>query len=96
MIDVDHCKKENPLAFDSDGSTIIATAMLACNSALTVDDVAISIRSAFTSLGVSWELLKHAAHLAEALGVGTLHSIESNSSHAAIELESEMRFNAGS
>jgi len=94
MIDVDHRQKENFLAFDSDGTTIIATAMLACDPALTIGEVAISIRPDFKGRGVSWELLKHVAEFAESLGVATLQSIESNDNHAAIELEREMGFTA--
>lgn len=94
MINIDHRQKENFLAFDSDGTTIIATAMLACNPALTVGEVAISIRPDFKGRGVSWELLEHVAHFAEKLGVATLQSIESNTNHAAIELEREMGFTA--
>lgn len=94
MIDVDHRQKENFLALDRDGTTIIATAMLACDPALTVGEVAISIRPDFKGRGVSWELLEHVAHFAEALGVATLQSIESNANHAAIELEREMGFTA--
>lgn len=94
MIDVDHRQKENFLAFDTDGSTIIATAMLACDAAMTVGEVAISIRPDFKGRGVSWELLEHVAHFAEALGVATLQSIESNANHDAIELERDMGFTA--
>jgi GNAT superfamily N-acetyltransferase len=92
MIDVDHCQNENFLAFDADGTTIIATAMLACDPAMTVGEVAISIRPEFKGRGVSWELLEHVAHFAEALGVATLQSIESNANHAAIDLERDMGF----
>ena len=94
MIDVDHRQKENFLAFDTDRTTIIATAMLACDPALTVGEVAISIRPDFKSRGVSWELLEHVAHFAESLGVVTLQSIESNANHAAIELERDLGFTA--
>lgn len=92
LVNVDHRTKENFLAVDSDGITIFATAMLACDPALTVGEVAISIRPDFKGRGVSWELLEHVAHFAEALGVGTLQSIESSANHAAIELEGEMGF----
>lgn len=94
MIDVDHRQKENFLAFATDGTTIIATAMVACDPALTVGEVAISIRPDFKGRGVSWELLEHVARFAEAQGVTTLQSIESSANHAAIELEREMGFTA--
>ena len=92
MIDVDHREKENFLALDSDGTTIIATAMVACDPALTVGEVAISIRPDFKGRGVSWKLLEHVARFAEELGVATLQSIESNDNHSAIELEREMGY----
>ncbi len=94
MIDVDHRQKENFLAFDTDGTTIIASAMLACDPQLAVGEVAISIRPDFKRRGVSWELLEHVVHFAESLGVATVQSIESNANHAAIELERDMGFTA--
>lgn len=94
MTDVDHRQKENFLAIGRDGTTIIATAMLACDPALTVGEVAISIRPDYKDRGVSWEMLEHVAHFAEALGVATLQSIESTANHAAIELERDMGFTA--
>ncbi len=96
MIDVDHRQKENFLAFAADGITVIATAMLACDDAMTNGEVAISIRSDHKGRGVSWELLEHVAHFAEASGVQTLQSIESRANHAAIELERDMGFTARS
>ena len=94
MIYVDHRQKENFLAFDKDSATLIATAMLACDTELSVGEVAISIRPEFKGRGVSWELLEHVAHFAQSLGVATLQSIESNANHAAIELERDMGFTA--
>lgn len=96
MIEVDHRQKENFLAFAADGLTIIATAMLACDEAMQTGEVAISLRPDYKGRGVSWELLEHIAHFAEAMGVQTLQSIESRDSHAAIELERDMGFTARS
>jgi len=94
MAMVDHKQTENFLAFDEHGSTMIATAMLACDPALDHGEVAITIRKDFKHRGVSWELLAHIARFAEAKGVKTLESIESQENHAAIELEREMGFTA--
>ncbi|WP_293881562.1 GNAT family N-acetyltransferase [Sphingomonas sp.] len=91
---VDHKQTENFLAFDEHGSTMIATAMLACDPALDRGEVAISIRNDYKHRGISWELLAHIARFAEAKGVKTLESIESRENHAAIELEREMGFTA--
>lgn len=96
MIDVDHRQKENFLAFAADGTTMIATAMLACDAAMAIGEVAISIRSDHKGRGVSWELLEYVARFAEAMGVQTLQSIESHENHAAIELERDMGFTARS
>lgn len=92
MIEVDHRQKENFLAFAADGTTVIATAMLACDVAMETGEVAISIRSDHKGRGVGWELLEHVAHFAEAAGIRTLQSIESHANHAAIELERDMGF----
>lgn len=96
MIRVDHHQSETFLAFGDDGVTVIAAAMLACDAALDVGEVAISIRSDYKKRGISWALLAHVARYAEARGVGTLQSIESYANHAAIELEREMGFTARS
>ncbi len=94
MIRVDHHQSETFLAFGDDGTTVIAAAMLACDAALQVGEVAISIRSDYKQRGISWALLAHVARYAEARGVQTLQSIESYANHAAIELEREMGFTA--
>jgi GNAT superfamily N-acetyltransferase len=91
---VDHKRTENFLAFTADGSTMIATAMLACDEAFDRGEVAIAIRNDHKHKGVSWELLAHVARYAESWGVHTLESIESRDNHAAIELEREMGFTA--
>lgn len=91
---VDHARTEDFLAFTEDGSTMIATAMLACDAAMDRGEVAIAIREDHKGKGISWELLAHIAHYAEAKGVGTLLSIESRENHAAIELERDMGFTA--
>jgi N-acetylglutamate synthase-like GNAT family acetyltransferase len=75
-------------------SMIIASAMLACTPDMTKGEVAIAILPEFKHKGLSWELLAHVAHFAEAKGVKTLESIESREHHAAIELERDMGFTA--
>jgi GNAT superfamily N-acetyltransferase len=96
MTHVDHRQTENFLAFEKDGSDIIATAMLACTADMAKGEVAIAILPDFKRKGLSWELLEHVAHFAEAKGVRILESIESRDHHAAIELEREMGFTATS
>jgi N-acetylglutamate synthase-like GNAT family acetyltransferase len=96
MTHVDHRQTENFLAFAKGHPEIIATAMLACTDDMQKGEVAIAILPEFKTKGLSWELLEHVAHFAEAKGVKTLESIESRDHHAAIEMEREMGFTATS
>lgn len=96
MTDVDHRQTENFLAFAKGRPEIIATAMLACTPDMAKGEVAIATLPEFKGMGVSWELLAHVAHFAEAKGVRTLESIERRDHHAAIEMEREMGFVATS
>jgi N-acetylglutamate synthase-like GNAT family acetyltransferase len=93
---IDHRQTENYLAFTPDGSTMIATAMLACDTAMDRGEVAIAIHAGFKEKGVGWEMLAYVAHHAATLGLQTLESIESRDNHAAIELERNMGFTATS
>lgn len=92
MTTIDHRQTENFLAFVDGEVEIIATAMLACNDAMTTGEVAIAIREDYKGKGVSWALLAHVAAFAEARGLTTLQSIESRDHHAAIDMEREMGF----
>ncbi|MCO5065281.1 MAG: GNAT family N-acetyltransferase [Rhizobiaceae bacterium] len=92
MTQVDHRQTENFLAFADDGKTIVATAMLACDSGLKKGEVAISVRAEDKHKGIGWELLRHICRFAEAKGVETLESLESRENHEAIELEREQGF----
>lgn len=92
MTTVDHDRTEDFLAFDMDGRTIIATAMLALDAKRERGEVAIAIREDFKGRGIGWTLLEHVARYAEARGVKVLESLESRENHAAINLEREMGF----
>ena len=89
---VDHRWSENFLAFTNDGSTMIATAMLACDATFDHGEVAIALSKDYKLHGIGWELLAHVARFAEAKGVRVLEAIESRENHAAIELERDMGF----
>lgn len=89
---VDHLRTEDFLAFTDDGSTMIATAMLACDEMMERGEVAIAIHKDYKNRGLGWELLAHIARYAEAKGVRTLQSIESRDNHSAIALERDMGF----
>jgi GNAT superfamily N-acetyltransferase len=92
MTEVDHHRTESFVAIDPRSEDVIATAMLACDDAMAVGEVAISIRQDFKSRGVSWELLGHVTRFAQAQGVVRLQSIEDRSNLSAIQLEREMGF----
>lgn len=89
---VDHRWSENFLAFTADGSTMIATAMLACDATFDHGEVAIAIHKDFKHRGVGWELLAYIARFADSKGVRVLEAIESRDNHDAIELERDMGF----
>ena len=86
---------ENFLAL-APGGAVIASAMLACDTAMEKGEVAIAIRADYKRRGVGWELLEHVARYAEQAGIKTLESLESRENHAAIELEREMGFTVAS
>lgn len=94
MTSVDHRQTESFVALEADGGAIIATAMLACDPALEVGDVAISVSADRKNLGISWELLGHLTRYATARGVRRLQSIENRSNGSAIKLEKELGFTA--
>ncbi|CAM3285606.1 N-acetyltransferase domain-containing protein [Sphingomonas antarctica] len=92
LANVDHEQTENFLAFGDDNSAVLATGTLARDPTMIRGEVAITIRDDFKDRGISWELLIHIAHYAEANGIKTLESIESRENHVAIELERNMGF----
>lgn len=96
MTDVDHERTESLLAFDADGKTIIASAMLAIDEDGKRAEVAMAIREDFKLKGISWTLLEYVTQLARAKGVQTLESIEARNHHEAIKMEREMGFTASS
>ena len=94
LANVDHQRTENVLAIDADGTTVIASAMLAADPDGKRAEVAMAIRADYKRKGISWTLLEHVARLAEAKGIETLESIEARDHHEAIEMEREMGFTA--
>lgn len=94
LVQVDHRRTENLLAFAEDGETLVATAMIAADDRLERAEVAIATRSDFKHRGVGWTLLQHAADYARARGFSSIESIESRENREAIDLEREMGFTA--
>lgn len=93
---IDHKGTENFLAFDADNGVLVATAMIAADTAGQTAEVAIAIRSDFKSRGLGWTLLEHVTKFARSRGIRTLESMESRENHSAIELEREMGFSVRS
>jgi GNAT superfamily N-acetyltransferase len=92
LVEIDHTRTENLLAFDAGAGTLVATAMVAAEPSLDKAEVAIAIRSDFKHRGVGWTLLQHVAEYAAARGIKRLESIECGDNREAIELEREMGF----
>lgn len=89
---LDHVGNENFLAFDDEHGTLVATAMMAADTALEHAEVAIAIHADFKHRGIGWTLLDHVTRFARSRGIKTLESMESRDNHQAIELEREMGF----
>ena len=92
MTRVDHWQTDSLLGY-VDGE-LVASAVLACDKAMTTAEVAISIRADRKGQGIGWALLDHLSDEAKRRGVKTLMSIESRENHDAISLEREMGFAA--
>jgi GNAT superfamily N-acetyltransferase len=92
LVEVDHARTENFLAFDAGGNILIATAMLAAEPSLDRAEVAIATRSDFKNRGVGWTMLEYVSDHARAKGIKTLESIECRDNRSAIDLEQEMGF----
>lgn len=96
LVEVDHARTENFLAFDATGDTLIATAMLAAEPSLERAEVAIATRSDYKNRGVGWTMLDYVTDYATAKGIKTLESIECRDNRSAIDLEQEMGFKTSS
>lgn len=92
MTEVDPGQHESFLAYV--GDELVASAVLACDTAMTTAEVAISIRSDRKAQGIGWSLLEYLSDRAEKRGVKSVMSIESRENHEAISLEREMGFMA--
>lgn len=96
LVNVDHHHKEDYLAFDIDGKTIVASAMVGANDDKSEAEVAIVLRRDYKNRGLSWTFLKYVIEQARQSGIEKLQSIESRQNHAAIQLEQEMGFSVRS
>lgn len=94
LVDVDHVRDENFLAFAEDGETLVATTMVTADPAMEKAEVAIAVRADHRSKGVGWTLLDYAARYAETKGIRMIQSMEAYDNRDAIDLECEMGFSA--
>ena len=92
LLDVDHRRTENLLAFDAADGRLAATAMIAADERLDEAEVAVIVRSDLKGKGVGWTMLSHACDYARARGLGELHSVELSQNRAAISLEEQLGF----
>lgn len=94
LLEVDHTRTENFLAFDASGRKLLATAMLAADPSLEKAEVAIAVRADMKHHGIGWTLLQYLADYARARGIKAIESIEARDNREAIALEKEMGFTA--
>lgn len=96
LVELDHTRKENFLAFAADGETLVATAMLAADDDMKRAEVAIATRAEFKHKGVGWTLLTYLADYARSRGIRVIESIEARGNREAIAVERDCGFTAAS
>ena len=96
LVHVDHWQTENFLAFDKASGALVASALLACDTAMKTGEVAVSVRSDYRGRGVGWAMLDVLGRAARERGLREVIAIEDRENHAAIELEREKGFEARS
>jgi len=92
FVHADHIRSESFLAYDAANGELVASALLACDSARESAEVAVSIRGDYRDKGLGWVLLDFLANAAQGMGAKQVIAIESRENHAAIELEREKGF----
>jgi GNAT superfamily N-acetyltransferase len=94
LVDVDHVRTEDFLAFADVGGSrmLVATAMLAGDPSTGKAEVAIAVRPEYKNRGIGWTLLGFVAAEAKQRGFRTLESIECQDNREALSLEREMGF----
>lgn len=92
LVEVDHSRTENLLAFDARDGRLAATAMIAANEDQDSAEVAVIVRSDLKGRGVGWAMLDLACDYATARGFKSLHSVELGANFPGIALEEEMGF----
>lgn len=92
LIDVDHERTENLLAFDATDGRLAATAMIAVDDKMEDAEVAVMVRPDLKGRGAGWSMLAHSCDFAKEHGYKRIHSVELGDNRGAIGLEKEMGF----
>jgi acetyltransferase len=92
LADVDHCSREDLIAFDARDGSIAATAMIAEGDAPDCAEIAVLVRSDLKGNGIGWAMLLEACDYAREKGYRSVECVESSSNERAIELEREQGF----
>lgn len=94
LVNLDHDRNENLLAFDARDGRLVASAMIAADEPRQDAEVAVMVRSDMKGRGAGWAMLAHACDYARARGIQKVHSVELGDNRSAIALEEEMGFKA--
>ena len=94
LVNVDHERTENLLAFDAGDGRLVATAMIAADDRMEDAEVAVMVRPDLKGRGAGWSMLAHSCDYAKARGYQRIHSVELSDNRSAIALEKEMGFTA--
>jgi len=92
MARVDYRRTITFLAFDEARTTLLATAMLACDPDRTRAEVALATRKDMKCHGISWVLLEHVLRFAKEEGIGSVEAVECADHDEALRMEREMGF----
>jgi acetyltransferase len=96
LVEVDHERTENLLAFDARDGRLAATAMIAADDKMEDAEVAVMVRPDLKGRGAGWSMLAHSCDYATERGFRKIHSVELADNRSAIALEKEMGFVASS
>lgn len=96
LIEVDHERAENLLAFDARDGSLAASAMIAADEKMEDAEVAVMVRRDLKGRGAGWSMLAHSCDYAKARGYRKIHSVELCDNNRAVALEKEMGFVASS
>lgn len=92
LIEIDHERTENLLAFDASDGRLAASAMIAADDKMEDAEVAVMVRSDLKGRGAGWSMLAHSCDFAKQHGYKSIHSVELGDNNTAIALEKEMGF----